>query len=87
MRSSSQRTTQSARIFPFAVRKAAAQPVPGRELLHVVRDEAVQERRAVLAGQDDAPRAREVEEEGRAAMPGILASGAHAADPCDNGAP
>src|ERR1700690_4133155 len=36
-----------------------------RELLDVVRDEAVEERRAILAVQDDRAAAGEVEEEGR----------------------
>ncbi len=58
-----------------------------RELLDVVRDEAVEERSAILAGQDHRAAAGEVEEEGRESHARDSRIRRRACDPCDNGAP
>src|ERR1017187_4760362 len=58
-----------------------------RELFDVVRDEAVEERSAILAGEDYGTAAGEVEEDGRGSHDQDSRIRRHAFDPCDNGAP
>jgi hypothetical protein len=56
-----------------------------RQHLHIVRDEAVQERGAILAREDDRAASREVEKQGRSAHVRDSRTRRRALDPCDNG--